>query len=232
VLYTILRVLTFGAVRVLFRFRATGLERVPREGSLLLAANHRSYLDPPLVGAALTRQVHFLAKAELFRVPLLGGLIQRLNAHPVERAGSDGRALRLALSLLRQGAAILIFPEGTRRAGAGPARGKPGAGMLAALSGAPVVPVYIHGSERALPRGAVCPRPARITVTYGAPLTFPQGHGSKERYQDITDEILAAVERLDPDHAGGSPDRPGQPAANSHADRTARGPLPVGHQQE
>jgi 1-acyl-sn-glycerol-3-phosphate acyltransferase len=195
VLYASVKMLAVTAARLWFRLAARGREHVPPTGAVLLAANHESLLDPPLIGAAFPRELHYMAKAELFRVPLLGPLIRRLNAHPVERAGSDAAALRLALRILQGGQAILVFPEGTRGTGGRLRPGRPGAGMLAALAGVPVVPVYVDGSGRALPRGATVPRPQRVTVHFGAPLRFAGARG-KARYQEISNEIMAAIGRL------------------------------------
>jgi 1-acyl-sn-glycerol-3-phosphate acyltransferase len=172
-----------------------GTEWVPREGSLLLASNHLSVLDPAMIGAMLPRELDYMAKTELFRIPGFGALIRRLNAHPVDRAGSDSTALRLALRLLGAGRAVLVFPEGTRGTEGQFQPARAGAGMLAALSGAPVVPVYVQGSGRALPRGTVLPRPRRITVTFGAPIRFGRERG-RARYQEVSDEIMAAIDRL------------------------------------
>lgn len=206
---------------VCFRLKVVGADRVPREGRLILAANHLSLLDPPLIGCVVPRELDYMAKAELFQVPGLGRLIRRLNAHPVDRTGSDSAALRLALRLLDAGRALLVFPEGTRGTEGELGPGRAGAGMLAALSAAPVVPVYIQGSERALPRGAAAPRPARVTVTFGAPITFKRERG-KARYQDISDEIMAAIGRVKAEA-----DR--DPAASSDraTDSTTPGRTPV-----
>jgi 1-acyl-sn-glycerol-3-phosphate acyltransferase len=221
-LYAALKPLAVGTFRLWFRLTGVGQERVPREGPLLVAANHVSLLDPPLIGAVLPRELDFLAKAELFRIPGFGGLIRRLNAHPVDRSGADGAALRLALRLLAAGRALLVFPEGTRGVEGRLGPGRPGAGMLAAMSEAPVVPVYIHGTGRALPRGAIVPRPVRVTVTFGVPLRFRRERG-KDRYQEISDEIMAAIGRL----MRGASD--GVPAARQTAtDRTTPGPSPAG----
>ena len=143
-LYAILKVLIAGISRVLFRLSVVGADRVPREGRLLLASNHLSVLDPALIGAVLPRELDYMAKTELFRIPGFGALIRRLNAHPVDRSGSDSAALRLALRLLGDGRAVLVFPEGTRGSEGHLQAARAGAGMLAALSGAPVVPVYVH----------------------------------------------------------------------------------------
>ena len=135
-------------------------------------SNHVSVLDPPLVGGACPRELYFLAKEELFAIPLFGRLIRALNARPVKRDGSDSRALKTALQLLGENHAILVFPEGTRGVEGRLGEGKPGAGMLAVMSGAPVVPAYVSGTARALPPGRALPRPAPVRVTFGPPLVF------------------------------------------------------------
>ncbi len=232
-LYRVLKPVTVALLRLFFRYRAIGRGHVPRTGRVLLAANHVSVLDPPVVGAGAPRPLHFMAKAELFRVPLFGGLIRRLNAHPVEREGADAAALRHALLLLREGQALLVFPEGTRGTEGGPlGRGRAGAGMLAALSEAPVVPVYIQGTGRVLPRGAKRLRLAPVTVRYGPPLVFGprEGRRGKARYQEISDQIMAAIGRLKAEAEGASTALPGG-ATTDNAERTARGPLPAGHQR-
>src|SRR6185503_8313628 len=104
-------------------------------------------------------------------------------------------ALRLALRLLGDGRAVLVFPEGTRGVEGSLQAARAGAGMLAALSGAPVLPVYVRGSGRALPKGAALPRPARVTVAFGEPIRFAKTRG-RTRYQDVSDEIMAAIGRL------------------------------------
>src|SRR2546428_3079164 len=162
-------------MRLFFRVEVKNPEHVPLAGAVLLVANHSSLLDPPLVGGVVPRQLSFLAKAELFRIPLFGPLIRRLNARPVRREGPDPGALRMALRVLEEDGALLIFPEGTRGAEGVLRPAKAGAGMLAVKSGAPVVPVYISGSGRAWPRGQRLFRPAKVTVAFGPPLRFDGG---------------------------------------------------------
>jgi 1-acyl-sn-glycerol-3-phosphate acyltransferase len=221
VLYPILKNCAYAVSRVWFRLSVVGAERMPRHGHLIVAANHLSLLDPPLIGSASPRELDYMAKVELFGIPGLGGLIRRVNAHPVDRSGSDSGALRLALRLLGAGRAVLVFPEGTRgtEGRLGPARA--GAGMLAALSQAPVVPVYVQGSGRALPRGAAVPRPTKVTVTFGAPIRFARERG-KARYQEISEEIMAAIGRVKSEAEGGR-------AAAGHArtDSTTPGRTPA-----
>jgi 1-acyl-sn-glycerol-3-phosphate acyltransferase len=198
VLYEILKPVARALTAVLFRLEPRGRQHVPPTGPVLLVSNHSSVLDPPLIGAACPRQLTFMAKAELFGIPLFGRFIRALNARPVRREGGDARALKEALRVLEDGRALLVFPEGTRGPEGAVREGKPGAGMLAALSGAAVVPVYISGSGRALPRGAAMVRPAKVIVRFGAPLSFarPDAGRGKARYQEMADEMMRAIERL------------------------------------
>lgn len=197
-LYAVLKLLTMAVVRLFFGVESRGAEHVPTVGPVLLVANHASVLDPPLVGAVVRRQLSFLAKAELFDVPLFGGLIRRLGARPLRREGADAGALRAALRVVRSGGALLVFPEGTRGQDGvlGPA--KPGAGMLAVLGKAPVVPVYISGSGGAWPRGRRLPRPAKVTVTFGPPFTVTQRAGAsrKDDYEAVSRQMMAAIAGL------------------------------------
>ena len=197
-LYAILKPMAAAIMRLGFALEVRGREHVPETGPAILVSNHVSLLDPPFVGAAAPRQLYFLAKEELFAIPLLGRLIRALHARPVRRDGADGRALKAALKLLAENRAILLFPEGTRGAEGRLGEGKPGAGMLAVLSGAPVVPVYVSGTARALPRGRALPRPTRVRVTFGPPLVFKTAGDDrrKERYREATEEMMRAIGQL------------------------------------
>ncbi|HYY06687.1 MAG TPA: lysophospholipid acyltransferase family protein, partial [Candidatus Limnocylindria bacterium] len=174
-LYACLKAVVLALMRLFFRIEVKNREHVPLAGPVLLVANHSSFLDPPLVGGVAPRQLSFLAKAELFRIPLFGPLIRRLNARPLRREGADPGALRTALRVLEEDGALLIFPEGTRGPEGVLRPAKAGAGMLAVMSGAPVVPVYISGSGRAWPRGRWLFWPGTVTVTFGPPLRFDGG---------------------------------------------------------
>lgn len=202
--YALMKAVALAIARLFFRLEAHGLEHVPRKGPVLLVANHRSFLDPLVVGASAPRPLHFMAKVELFSVPILGAAIRRLHTLPVRRAGADPKSLRLALRILEDGNALLIFPEGTRGKDEEFLEGKGGAGMLAVLSGAPVVPVYIEGSGRALPRGKFLPRPAKIVVRFGSPLSFVgQGNGRRKfRSTEVSREMMTAIARLKTEAAG------------------------------
>jgi 1-acyl-sn-glycerol-3-phosphate acyltransferase len=197
-LYAILKPLVVLLMRLLFRVEARGTEHVPAEGAVLIVGNHSSFLDPPLVGGMAPRPLTFLAKAELFGVPILGPLIRRLGAHPVRREGADAAALRTAQRVLEEGKALLVFPEGTRGDEGVLRPAKPGAALLAMHTGVPVVPVYVHGSGRAWPRGRRLPRPAKVMVTFGPPLRFPRASGTerKAQYEAAGRRMMAAIAGL------------------------------------
>jgi 1-acyl-sn-glycerol-3-phosphate acyltransferase len=204
-LYPTLKFLAAVIMKILFRVEKHGTEHVPRTGPLLIVANHSSFLDPPLVGAMAPRQLTFLAKAELFRVPFLGWLIGRLGAYPVNREGADMTALRTAQRALAEGRAVLVFPEGTRGDEGELRPAKPGAALLAVQSGVPVVPVYVSGSGRAWPRGRRLPQPVKVVVTFGPPLRFQRAVGPqrKAQYETASREMMAAIGALKNRASGG-----------------------------
>jgi 1-acyl-sn-glycerol-3-phosphate acyltransferase len=185
-------------MRLMFRLEAVGAENVPEHGPVLMVANHSSVLDPPLIGGASGRQLTYLAKAELFEVPLFSTLIRALNAKPIRREGADPSALRTARRALEEGAALLVFPEGTRGEEGVIRPAKPGAGLLAVSSGAAVVPVYVRGSGQAWPKGRRLPRPSKVTVTFGKPLRFEAERGGdrKALYEIASREMMDAILRL------------------------------------
>jgi len=198
VLYAILKVPAVAFMRLWLGLRVTGLEHVPATGPALIVSNHQSILDPPLIGGATPRQIFFLAKAELFRIPLFGRLIRALHARPVRREGSDPSALKTAARLLEEGKALLVFPEGTRSIDGRLGEAKPGIGMLAVVSGAPVIPTYISGTLESLPKGAIRPRRSQVSVRFGPALHFKAltGERRKERYRDAANEMMRAITQL------------------------------------
>ena len=205
-LYGVCKPIAAALLRALFRLEARGTEHVPATGPVLLVANHSSVLDPPLVGGVCPRQLTFLAKAELFDVPGFGALIRRLGAQPLRREGADPAALRTAQRVLQQAGALLVFPEGTRGDEGILRPAKPGAALLAMQTGAPVVPVYVRGSGGAWPRGRRLPRPAKVVVTFGPPLSFARATGAdrKAQYEETGRRMMAAIERLRDDAMRGA----------------------------
>ncbi len=148
-------------------------------GGLLIAANHQSYLDPVLVGIALPRPICYLARSSLFAVPGFGPLIRGLKAHPVSRGAVDASALKATIRLLRDGEALLVFPEGTRTRDGSLGTFKPGVASIAIRCGVPLLPVCIEGAFRCWPRSRALPRPARAAVAYGEPIR-PDGRDAGE----------------------------------------------------
>jgi 1-acyl-sn-glycerol-3-phosphate acyltransferase len=198
VLYAFLKPIAVFLMRAWFGLRVRGAEHVPASGPALIVSNHQSILDPPVIGGAARRQIYFLAKAELFRIPIFGSLIRALHARPVRREGSDPGALRTAAQLLGEGKALLVFPEGTRSLNGSLGEGKPGVGMLAVTSGAPVVPAYVSGTLEALPRGSAWPRRSQVSVSFGPALHFKprNGAGRKERYREAALEMMRGIAEL------------------------------------
>jgi 1-acyl-sn-glycerol-3-phosphate acyltransferase len=156
--------------RLLTGWRVSGLEHLPRSGAYIVAGNHISMLDPPLLGSALPVEAAFLAKVELFENPLFGALLRSLNAIPVRRGEADREAIERALAVLRGGRALVMFPEGTRDKQARLREPKAGLGLFAVQTGLPVIPAYIVGTNRF--RAALVRRP-RISITFGPPIEPP-----------------------------------------------------------
>ena len=182
----------FPLFRGLFRGSTLGLEHVPQDGPLVVAANHGSHLDPPLLGHALGRPVAFMAKAELFAIPLLGAVIRACGAYPVRRGASDREAIRTATAKLDEGWATGVFLDGTRQANGRVNNPLPGAALLAARSGAPLLPVAIVNSHRALGSGRIWPRLVALQLRVGAPIPAP----ASRRRPDLDATTALLQERI------------------------------------
>jgi 1-acyl-sn-glycerol-3-phosphate acyltransferase len=190
-----------------FRWRVLNAERVPREGPVILACNHASYVDPPLVGAALPRHVSFLARDSLFDTAVVGSVLRSWRVVPVDRDGGTGRGLKAILGRLDRGGAILLFPEGTRTPDGQLQAARSGIGLAVIKSGAPVSPARVFGTFEAFGRQSKFPRPRRVIVKFGNPLSFAGLRAEaqdcsrprlKEIYQETADQIMAAIARLSP----------------------------------
>jgi 1-acyl-sn-glycerol-3-phosphate acyltransferase len=184
--YTFSRCVVSALLSTLWRMRVIGLDRVPLAGPLLVAANHVSYFDPPVLGCALPRPLHFMAKKELFDIPLFGRLIRSYNAYPVERGRGDIGAIRRGVGILKAGNAMLIFPEGGRNR-SGTAGGRDGAALLASMAQAPILPAYVHGTMQTR-------RFRQIKVVFGEP--FLQGDGRKASREDLAKRTNEIMERI------------------------------------
>lgn len=190
-----------------FHWRVFHPERVPLAGPVILACNHTSYLDPPLVGSALSRPINYLARDSLFRFPIAGSVMRSWNAVPVDRDGTSPRGLRNILERLKAGGGIVLFPEGTRSHDGRLQPAKSGIGFVVIKSNAPVVPVRVFGTFEAYGRQMTIPRPHPVAVKYGQPLDFAKERAEaatcpkerlKELYQQVADRLMAEIARLEP----------------------------------
>ncbi len=184
-----------GVLRLLApRWKVTGRKNVPVRGPVLLAPNHIADCDPPFVGLSLHRPLWFMAKSELFDMPVLGSLIDFAQAFPVERGVPDRAALKRAEQLLKGGQAVVVFPEGQLSKSGELQPLLPGVALLALRARVPVVPVGIVGTNIIMPYGKVVPKPtlAPVHIHFGAPLTF-------EDLDDLPSRVQRAqcVERLE-----------------------------------
>ena len=187
--------------RAYFGVRFEGVENIPKAGPLIIAPNHVTYVDPPLVTLAVRRPVYFMAWSRLFDVPLLGRLIRFLRAFPLETESADPTAVRGAARLLKAGQAVMIFPEGGRTLDGRLQRFKPGAFRLACSQGAPILPVTIVGGHEAWPPQRALPRPGRITIVYHPPVAPAPGVPPRVAAPDLARQVRAVIaSRLPPHH--------------------------------
>ena len=187
--------------KLLFRVEVKGPESVPKSGAFILASNHVSYLDPVILGVTCPRPLYFMARSSLFTYPGLGWLIRNLHAFPVRRDEADLSSIRTALECIRQGKVLVIFPEGGRSRTGQLGKAHPGIGLVAAHAKVPVVPVYLSGTDKALPREAKFIRPHKISVHFGKPLLFQEPVGETKRslsYQAFADQVIAALAEIKP----------------------------------
>jgi 1-acyl-sn-glycerol-3-phosphate acyltransferase len=181
------------------KFHLRGTVNVPRTGPVLIVSNHVGAVDPAIIGAWTPRPVWFMAKAELF-TGAFAWLMRAYHAFPVVRHSPDRTALRRAFGLLKQGSAVVLFPEGHRSETARLLRAEPGAGFVARRSGAPVVPMAITGTQHVLGRHAIIPRRAEVAMTFGEAFQLPDRNhdGSQMDHQQSADYLMAKIAQLLP----------------------------------
>lgn len=196
-IYWIVRFFVRIFFRLFGRWKVDGLENVPESGPVIIAANHLSMADPPIVGASLPRKGWFMAKEELFK-PGIGWFISKIQAFPIKRGKGDLAALKKSLAILQRGEVLVIFPEGTRQTSGELGPPEIGVGMIALRSGAPVVPARITGTHALLPKGSPLPRVTPVTIRYGRPITLrhEDGKPGHEDYAAAAREIMEAIARL------------------------------------
>ncbi|MEQ1834417.1 MAG: lysophospholipid acyltransferase family protein [Candidatus Eisenbacteria bacterium] len=198
--YSASRFLLGGFVAALSGWEVRGRENVPSSGGLIVASNHCSYWDPVLVGVASVRELHYLAKEELFRPPVFGSLIRAFNSIPIRRGAVDMRGLHQAMEVLRAGHALIMFPEGTRSRDGELHEARPGIGMLAVATGARIVPVYVEHSNR--PRKWML-RQVKLRVSIGPVRTWQELAGpeaglepGRALYQSVGNGVMREITAL------------------------------------
>ena len=183
-----------------FRLQVYGRENLLEEGSAIIASNHQSFLDPPLVGICMERELHYLARKSLFDIPLLGKLLPHLHVVGVDREGADMSALKSVIRLVKDGGGTIVFPEGTRSHDGELLPAKAGLGLIVAKTLAPVIPVRVFGAFKAFPRGAKFPQRTSVTVVIGKPIYFKKSDVAgdpREVYQRISDQVMAQIAALE-----------------------------------
>ncbi|MFC0271582.1 lysophospholipid acyltransferase family protein [Metabacillus herbersteinensis] len=186
-LYFFARSLVYVIFKPLYRIKITGLEHFPKEGAVLLCSNHIDNFDPPVVGITSPRKVHFMAKAEAFKLPILGKLLPDLGAFPVRRGMSDREALRVGLKILKEGNVLGLFPEGTRSRNGELGQGLSGAGFFALRSDALIVPCAIIGPYKAF---------RSLKVVYGKPVNIDELRARKASADETTELIMKEIQNL------------------------------------
>lgn len=194
-LYWFFRNTFFIFFKVFNRLKVTGSENVPVTGGVIVAANHASYLDPLVVGAALKRRATYMAKEGLFKIPVIGEFVRSFS-FPVRRDRPQPSTIKEAVRRLKDGDLIVMFPEGGRSVGGSILDAKRGVAVIAALSRVPVVPALVSGTDASLPVGGRLLRPAKITVTFGKPLEVGRGETDREYQERICKDMMDTIKKL------------------------------------
>ncbi|MBI4649887.1 1-acyl-sn-glycerol-3-phosphate acyltransferase [Candidatus Desantisbacteria bacterium] len=200
ILYYLTHIISSIICKIFFRLEVKGIENIPKKGGVLLVSNHVSNMDPIFIPTVVwRRKFNFLAKEELFRIPIIAAYFRRIKMFPIKRGKGDLGAIKKAIDLLNKGEMLLLFPEGTRSPNGELLPAQPGTAMIALKSGATLVPSYIHGTEKVLPKGAKFPKFKKVTVYFGEPFTLKNNQtslDSKEKYKIIGEEIMGKIAQL------------------------------------
>ena len=191
-IYSISRLLSLLLCKILFRIKVFGAHNLPRKGSFILASNHKSYLDPVLLGVSCRRQLNYMARHDLFNNPFFSWYLSKIRVFPVKRDKPDFFALREAMRRVRNGGGLVIFPEGRRVEKFGIENPQPGVGFLVNKLKVPVIPAFIRGSDEAWPKGAKFIRMRHISVHFGKIISL----GRRLPNQEMADEIMRGIKSL------------------------------------
>ncbi len=190
--YEFLSFFFFAIFSVVFRYRMTGKENLPAQGGYILAANHLSLWDPPLVATLVPAHIHYMAKQELFEIPILSPILRVLGVFPVKRASADRGAIRMAINLLQAGKVVGIFPEGTRSKTGRLQQPEAGLELIASLAKVPVIPVAIIGTNRIFKDGCVIPH---FEVHFGKAVCPPDKDTDK-RKNSLTTKVMQSIQTM------------------------------------
>jgi 1-acyl-sn-glycerol-3-phosphate acyltransferase len=190
--YEFLRAFFFVTFSVVFRYRMTGQENLPAQGGYILAANHLSLWDPPLIATLVPAHIHYMAKQELFEIPILSSLLRVLGVFPVKRATADRGAIRTAINLLQAGKVVGIFPEGTRSKTGRLQQPEAGLELIASLAKVPVVPIAIVGTNRVFKAGCLIPH---FEVHFGKAVCPSDKYTGKSK-NSLTTEVMQSIQLM------------------------------------
>ncbi|MFA5099493.1 MAG: lysophospholipid acyltransferase family protein [Candidatus Omnitrophota bacterium] len=191
-LYNFGKLLSFVLLKCFCGFTVSGRQAVPAKGGFILATNHASNVDPLVIGSACPKPLHFMAKVELFGNPICSWILTAVHAFPVKRGTGDIHAIREAIRRVRAGGGLLIFPEGERSSDGKIGAGQEGIGFLAEKLNVPIVPAYIGGTDKVLPKGSSRVSAARVTVRFGKQILVER----RMPYQAVADKIMEEIRRL------------------------------------
>jgi 1-acyl-sn-glycerol-3-phosphate acyltransferase len=186
------KVLFWLLFKIFYRLKVKGSEFLPVGKGFILVSNHVSYLDPIVLGVACKQDLHFMAKEELFRNHFFGWLLRKVNAFPLKRKGADLSAIRTAIKRVNAGGVLLVFPEGTRSTDGELGAGHEGVGFLADKLNVPVIPAFIKGTDKAMPKKAAFIRPAKISVRFGEQIRLER----RVAYSDVAVKVMEAIKQL------------------------------------
>lgn len=197
-LYNFLRVIFTNLFKLIFRTEVIGAENIPLNGRLIIAANHMSNWDPPFLATFVLREMSYMAKQELFEIPVFGSIIRQLHAFPVKRGAADRGAIKAAVNELKQEHCLGVFPEGTRSKDGRVHKAEAGVALLAAMSKAPVLPAAIIGTNKIFSSESFLPK---LKVIYGMPIFFEGKANNKEDLQNFSEKIMDEVRLLIKTHS-------------------------------